>query len=130
MGTLRIRKVSRNTFALSGTVMILKTLGDDVKLEVIIMHGRKTRVYAPPKESICKFIAEEKRIYPGLVEVSNFPEPGTCPILKNNYTITNYIVRTENLPKIVPLGTYFIDILATIDGSSIAGYTLEAVIVT
>lgn len=34
---------------------------------------------------LCKFIAEDKHVYPGLREVSNFPEPGTCPLPKVIY---------------------------------------------
>lgn len=129
MGTLRINKISRNTFGLSGTVLFHKNLGDDVKAEIIVLHGpNKGHVYASPKESICKFTAEEKKVYPDLVEASNLPQPGTCPIPKNNYTVNNYIVRKEHLPKIVPAGTYYIEIVFSLLDSPIAGYSVEAIV--
>lgn len=129
MGTLRINKISRNTFGLSGTVLIHKNLGDDVKAEVLVLHGpKKGRVYASQKESICKFTAEEKKVYPDLVAASNLPEPGTCPIPKNNYTVNNYVVRKEHLPKLVAPGDYFIEVLFFIDDAAIAGYSVEAVV--
>lgn len=129
MGTLRIKKISRNTFGLSGTLLINKNLGDDVKAEVLVLHGpKKGRFYGSQKESICKFIAEEKKVYPDLVEASNLPEPGTCPIPKNNYTINNYVVKKENLPKLVPAGDYFIEVMFFIDDSAIAGYSVEAIV--
>lgn len=129
MGTLRVKKISRNTFGLSGTVLVHKNLGDDVKAEIIVLRGpNKDRFYTSKSESICKFTSEEKKVYPDLVEASNLPAPGTCPIPKNNYTVNNYIVRKEHLPKIVPPGTYFIEILLLIFDSPIAGYSVEAII--
>lgn len=128
-GTLRIKKISRNTFGLSGTVFVHKNLGDDVKAEIIILHGpNKGRVFASQKESICKFTAEEKNVYPDLVEASNLPEPGTCPIPKNNYTVNNYIIRKEHLPKLVAPGNYFIEIVFLMFDSPIAGYWVEAIV--
>lgn len=37
------------------------------------------------EKEVCKFIAEDEDMYPGVKEKSNLPEPDTCPIPKVCY---------------------------------------------
>lgn len=52
----------------------------------VFTYNKDTKTKGPivfnMEKAICKFIKEDKDIYPGLREKSNFPPADTCPIPK------------------------------------------------
>jgi Protein of unknown function (DUF1091) len=59
---------------------------------------RKTPFKIGPYTS-CEFIEKETMFYPGLVENSDAPKPGTCPLPKGVYTINNYLMDSSQIPQ-------------------------------
>jgi hypothetical protein len=76
-------------------------------------------------EPVCNFIKNDKLIYPDLLKFSNLPEPGTCPILKGNYTVNNMHFDVDRYPTLPP-GPYQIKASYSIKGRVIGGYLVKA----
>jgi hypothetical protein len=77
-------------------------------------------------EPICNFIKNDKFAYPEVHKNSNLPPPGTCPILKNNYTVNSLHLDAEKLPSLPP-GKYAVKIIYSSEGKNLAGYTVKII---
>ncbi|EAT41907.1 AAEL006495-PA [Aedes aegypti] len=108
-GTLRLTKKSRNMLVVSGTWEFLQNMGADIQIVRSFFYknaltGQYQKVHIL-KQSLCDFVNKDTLIMPKIREVSNVPEPGSCPIPKGRYTIENYRYELpEALP--VPPGDY------------------------
>jgi uncharacterized protein (DUF2141 family) len=77
-------------------------------------------------EPICNFIKNDKFVFPALHKSSNLPAPGTCPILKNNYTVNSMQVEAEKFPSLPP-GKYAVKVFYASEGKILAGYTVKII---
>lgn len=77
------------------------------------------------KEPACDFIKNDEKFYPYLLKTSDVPQPGTCPIPKANYTITDFVVPLDVLPNVTP-GKYELKVSYTTQGKQIGGYTIKS----
>ncbi|XP_022232850.2 uncharacterized protein LOC111081170 [Drosophila obscura] len=113
-GTLRMKKVSRNKFALAGDFEFKLNMGDEqgIMLRVFAYDsnaGQKGPLVMNMKKPFCKFVNEDEKTYPYLQKASNMPEQGDCPFPKGQYKIDNYELETEFLPDDAPKGDYLLE---------------------
>ncbi|XP_075156194.1 chemosensory protein A 7a [Haematobia irritans] len=108
---LSIRRKSRNVFVISGTMIVNLNMADEQSFQMqLYPYNQEIRglLLFNIEKKICTFIAEDKKIYPPIMEASNFPEPGTCPLPKGEYTIKDYEVNASFLPSETPPGDYLV----------------------
>ncbi|KAM7348233.1 chemosensory protein A 7a [Cochliomyia hominivorax] len=126
--TLGLKKKGRNQFVVGGSVTLNLNLADEQKINIQIFPYDKERKAKGPlifnlEKEICKFIAEDEDMYPGVKEKSNLPDPGTCPVPKGEYTIDDYEVQADFLPDDIPKGDYLLVFLLKDGITPVAGFT-------
>ncbi|XP_073830697.1 chemosensory protein A 7a [Musca autumnalis] len=109
--TLRMTRVSRNNFVVNGTVIVNFNLNNHQAINLqIYSYDAKQKMRGllvfNVDQKICEFIEKDKQVYPGLQDVSNLPEPGTCPVPKGEYHIKNYELKIDFLSSDIPDGDY------------------------
>lgn len=110
-GTLRVTKKSRNLLLITGSWDLFQNIGENVQFVNIVLRknlvtGRYQKIMEQ-KLTFCDFVNKDTLIVPKIREVSNIPEPGTCPLPKGRFTINDYKFE---LPEALPLppGDYLI----------------------
>ncbi|TMW54189.1 hypothetical protein DOY81_000773 [Sarcophaga bullata] len=124
--TLALKQKGRNKFVIQGNIILNLNLGDEQKINLQVFPYDKERKAKGPlcfniERPICQFIAEDEDIYPGLREKSNLPEPGTCPLAKNEYSIDDYEMKADFLPADTPKGDYLLVFLILDGPKPVAG---------
>ncbi|KAH8407374.1 hypothetical protein KR215_005018 [Drosophila sulfurigaster] len=118
-GDLRMKKVSKNKFTLTGTFEFKRNMGDEQKLSMqVFMYDDSTQekgaMVMNVEKPFCQFVNEDEDTYPYLQKSSDLPEQGGCPFPKGTYTIDKYELETTFLPDDAPKGDYLIE-LNTLD---------------
>ncbi|KAH8387268.1 hypothetical protein KR093_006021 [Drosophila rubida] len=118
-GDLRMKKVARNQFTLTGSFEVKRNLGDEQKVSMqVFMYDDSTQEKGPMvmnvEKPFCQFVNEDEDTYPYVQKASNLPEQGQCPFPKGSYTIDKYELETSFLPDDAPKGDYLIE-LNTLD---------------
>ncbi|KAI8035439.1 uncharacterized protein LOC128260668 [Drosophila gunungcola] len=114
-GTLRMKKIGRNQFAVSGDFEFKLNMGDEQKITLRVFvydskASRKGPLVMNVNKPFCKFIKEDEDTYPHIQKVSNLPEQGKCPFPKGKYTIDKYEMETNFLPDNAPKGDYLLQL--------------------
>ncbi|ALC49794.1 CheA7a [Drosophila busckii] len=114
-GSLRVKKVGRNKFALTGEFEMKLNLGDEQKLSLQVFtydaaNKKKGPMVMNVNKPFCQFISEDEDTYPHLQAASNLPEKGECPFPKGEYSIDNYELETTFLPDDAPKADYLIEL--------------------
>ncbi|XP_061401360.1 uncharacterized protein LOC133337112 [Musca vetustissima] len=109
--SLRMTRISRNNFVINGTAIGNMDLDNRQALNLqIFTYDAKQKLRGllvfNVEHRVCDFIEQDKDVYPRLQEVSNLPEPGTCPLAKGQYHFKNYEINQNYLPADVPDGYY------------------------
>ncbi|SPP78374.1 uncharacterized protein LOC117580881 [Drosophila guanche] len=125
-GTLRMKKVGRNKFALAGDFEFKLNMGDEqgIMLRVFVYDsgaGRKGPLVMNVKKPFCKFVNEDEKTYPYLQKASTMPKQGDCPFPKGKYKIDNYELETEFLPDDAPKGDYLLELTILDKDVGVAG---------
>ncbi|XP_016946327.1 uncharacterized protein LOC108021998 [Drosophila biarmipes] len=129
--TLRMKKVSRNKFVVSGDFEFKLNMGDQQKIALMVFtYDSNARKRGPMvlnvNKPFCQFINEDEDTYPQIQKVSNLPEQGKCPFPKGKYQIDNYEMETNFLPDNAPKGDYLL--LLTMMDNEIPVAGLEATV--
>ncbi|KAH8287362.1 hypothetical protein KR054_006225 [Drosophila jambulina] len=114
-GSLRMKKIGRNKFAVAGDFEFKLNMGDEQKISLRVFvydsnASQKGPLVMNVNKPFCEFINEDKDTYPYLQKVSNMPEQGKCPFPKGKYKIDNYEMETNFLPDNAPKGDYIIEL--------------------
>uniref|UniRef100_A0A182NQW2 MD-2-related lipid-recognition domain-containing protein n=1 Tax=Anopheles dirus TaxID=7168 RepID=A0A182NQW2_9DIPT len=112
-GTLRMKKVGPNKCVITGSIMLFQNFGDEVTVSGKLFRkasGTGGVPYFAHINTFCKMLVKDVLIYPQLLEHSNFPPQGTCPITKGNYTVDNFLVDLKKLPQVVPYGEWLLQL--------------------
>lgn len=91
---LRLRKINKTHHNVNGDVNILHDIGNDFQLQVqqFVKTGegyQPTAMHFGPFKA-CDFVQKEKLFVPAILEASNFPQNGSCPLKKNIYHINGF----------------------------------------
>ncbi|XP_023300581.2 uncharacterized protein LOC111682824 [Lucilia cuprina] len=126
--TLGLKQKGRNKFVVSGSFTVNLNLANEQKVNLQVFPYDKEKQAKGPlvfniEREICKFVAEDEDIYPGIKEKSNLPEPGSCPLSKGEYTIDDYEMNADFLPADTPKGDYLLVFLLKDGMSPVAGFT-------
>ncbi|XP_020800710.1 uncharacterized protein LOC110178035 [Drosophila serrata] len=114
-GSLRMKKIGRNKFAVAGDFEFMLNMGDEQKISLRVFvydssASQKGPLVMNVNKPFCQFINEDKDTYPYLQKVSNMPEQGNCPFPKGKYKIDNYEMETNFLPDNAPKGDYILEL--------------------
>ncbi|XP_017001429.2 uncharacterized protein CheA7a [Drosophila takahashii] len=114
-GTLRMKKVSRNKFVVSGDFEFKLNMADQQKIALMVFtYDQNTKkrgaMVLNVNKPFCQFIKEDEDTYPQILKVSNLPEQGKCPFPKGKYQIDNYELETNFLPDNAPKGDYLLQL--------------------
>ncbi|XP_065365718.1 uncharacterized protein CheA7a [Calliphora vicina] len=126
--TLGLQQKGRNKFVVGGSFTLNLNLADEQKLNLQVFPYDKDKQAKGPlvfniEREVCKFIAEDEDIYPGIKDKSNLPDPETCPLPKGEYTIEDYEMNADFLPADTPKGDYLLVFLLKEGMSPVAGFT-------
>ncbi|KAH8300981.1 hypothetical protein KR044_007702 [Drosophila immigrans] len=120
-GDLRMKKVSKNKFTLTGSFEFKRNMGDEEKASSsknlsmqVFMYDDTTQEKGPMvmnvQKPFCQFVNEDEDTYPYLQKASDLPEQGQCPYPKGSYTIDKYELETTFLPDDAPKGDYLVEL--------------------
>ena len=87
-GDLRISKKARNSYMITGTFSLLKSVGNDFKAKYEAQHKDNSGVYRvmmTANKNACDFLKSENFFYSDLQKVSNMPDQTICPFPKVNF---------------------------------------------
>jgi ganglioside GM2 activator len=118
-----VTKQSRNHYVVTGDVEFVTNWCNEVITTYQLTNDKGMKLVTG-SEPICDFVKNEKRYYPDLLKFSNAPEPGTCPLPKGIYTVTNYVIPLDSVPN-APPGNYELKVTYTTEGRQIGGYLIK-----
>ncbi|KAL7743817.1 hypothetical protein ACLKA6_000224 [Drosophila palustris] len=116
-GDLRMKKVSRNKFTLTGSFDVNMNMGDEQRLSLQVFNyddntNEKGALVMNVNKPFCQFVNEDEDTYPYMQKASDLPDQGNCPFPKGHYTINSYELETTFLPDNAPKGDYLIELNA------------------
>lgn len=88
-GTVRIARVSRTEFGISGDFYLFKNINNKGMVDLIINRvavGNNPIQIQRKQGKLCDFVSSDDTFYPALLKSSNFPEP-QCPFPKVSWLI-------------------------------------------
>uniref|UniRef100_A0A1S4HDC0 MD-2-related lipid-recognition domain-containing protein n=3 Tax=gambiae species complex TaxID=44542 RepID=A0A1S4HDC0_ANOGA len=110
-GTLQVQNAGTNMCSISGQFCLLQSFGDDVTVSTKLYRkatGMNGIPYYMFSCTLCELIKKDTTIYPQLIEYSNFPVQGTCPVPKGNYTLRNFVLDMTKMPLVMPYGEWIL----------------------
>ncbi|XP_055696567.1 uncharacterized protein LOC129797754 [Lutzomyia longipalpis] len=85
--------------------------------------GKYEEVFKLPKEKVCDYMEGEiykEHIYPQFKDLSNFPEPGTCPVPKGSYKVEEHVVNIDDAKALGKIGGWRVDTSFFKDGELVS----------
>uniref|UniRef100_A0A1L8DNL4 Putative conserved secreted protein n=2 Tax=Nyssomyia neivai TaxID=330878 RepID=A0A1L8DNL4_9DIPT len=85
--------------------------------------GKYEEIFKLPKEKICDYMKGElykDHIYPEFKELSNIPEPGTCPVPKGVYKIAEHVINVDDAKGLGKIGGWRMDTTFFKDGELVS----------
>ncbi|KAG5673764.1 hypothetical protein PVAND_003784 [Polypedilum vanderplanki] len=107
-GTLRVTKVKKNYYSISGNFEIKQNLGNEKKILLEIKSKTTGSLIYKREDLLCTFLQKENLIIPGLIQKSNIPTDvmtDLCPFPSGDYWIKNYTID-ESKFLTAPIGNY------------------------
>lgn len=141
-GTVRVKKINRNQFALTGNFELKKNIGnekqvrlDGVKLIftfVIFDSQIVFEIFLPSgdllirnKQPMCDFTKKDTLVWPDLIDASNLPKNRPCPFPKGNYTIDNFVINDSKFGPL-PYGKFLVKGKLLEDGKTLTHIDIVA----
>ncbi|KXJ77183.1 hypothetical protein RP20_CCG008150 [Aedes albopictus] len=107
-GTVRVTRVARNTFTISGTFSTRRALGNETRMSLEVLAKDYTGSFHQrlfwKEQPLCEFFDTENKYFPAVRKVSNFPEKGTCPFPKMDVTVNGFKFDEKMMPSMIPIG--------------------------
>ncbi|KAH8396320.1 hypothetical protein KR222_008139 [Zaprionus bogoriensis] len=114
-GDLRMKKVSKNKFVVTGSFENKRNFGNEQRLSMQVfaydeLAKEKGPLVLNVNKPFCQFVNEDEDTYPYLLKVSDLPPQDECPFPKGKYTINKYELETTFLPDDAPKGDYLVEL--------------------
>uniref|UniRef100_A0A1I8M5N3 Uncharacterized protein n=1 Tax=Musca domestica TaxID=7370 RepID=A0A1I8M5N3_MUSDO len=129
--SLRMTRIGRNQFVINGTAISNRDLNNRHSLNLqVYTYDDKNKLRGllvfNVEQQICDFMEQDEGVYRKLREVSNLPEPGTCPLAKGEYYIKNFELSDDYIPSDAIDGYY--NIVAKLKNGSNTVAALEILV--
>ncbi|XP_037027399.1 uncharacterized protein LOC119068086 [Bradysia coprophila] len=137
---LKSKRYDKTSFGISGTVHIVNDFCDDFEIELVLFHSAKGNnqfvkmPYKVPKDDLCTTVNGiyiKSKCARDVAAASDLPAPveneSLCALYKaGNYTIKQYILGKDVVPKFLQTGLYKAQILVNKKGSDeVSTFTLH-----
>ncbi|XP_053690739.1 uncharacterized protein LOC128739285 [Sabethes cyaneus] len=125
LGTIRLTRMSRNNFVVTGDVEYLKNFGN----EYTVRNSLDRLIYAK-SEPFCDLFNSPYVFMKRFREASGVPPGNYCPLPKNRYVVDNFRIQDTDLPLVALKDTYTISVEATAvaDGHRVIAFKFRVTI--
>ncbi|XP_055539158.1 uncharacterized protein LOC129726468 [Wyeomyia smithii] len=106
--SIRITRKKRNNYVVNADFEMYQNLGNDIPVRYDIYYAGSSHPFVSGKTNFCDFYNMDDKIINAIRAASTMPPRGTCPFPKGKYTISGYQLHEQDLPPMLPKGSYLV----------------------
>ncbi|KAG5682540.1 hypothetical protein PVAND_011887 [Polypedilum vanderplanki] len=124
---VKIKKLNKTNFALSGSMDVTVEIDDTFELECNLYKKQGNEYKLTPFHigpyKFCDYIQNKALAYDEILECSDLPQRKDCPWKKEKYTFNKCLIPTNKVPKFLD-GEYRVDVTLWKNKESAGGYQI------